>query len=325
MILLGLSGAGFFSYLAWVTGDLAGVLRKAGWFTLAGILASLISGLMFFRAALRREFPVPVAKRVVRAITALFLAAFLLSEGSLLGRNDKSLDAENVLEKSRATLNEVNAELERIKSETDKITSTYQLESKTKQPNTIYAKTADNGLTLEYVIKVDMKQDEKLKNNQNPHTWVIGGKATARVNKDSGKEFAGHVTVDIASFKLDDALGGHPLSGHRTETARSDSFRFGDWALGGTVNYLCDDEDVQRISQRGFVVLAFMVRFKASEQDVEPHAILEEVQHQREMLPDWDERKAFIEKLAIGESGEFGGWHYLKLKSSVAKQAISAP
>ena len=89
LILLGLSGAGFFSYLAWVTGDLAGVLRKAGWFTLAGILASLISGFVFFRAALRREFPVPVAKRVVRAITALFLAAFLLSEGSLLGLNDK--------------------------------------------------------------------------------------------------------------------------------------------------------------------------------------------------------------------------------------------
>ena len=119
--LAGLVPLGVLLYAIGATGDVSGVLQKAGWFGTACIPAMLVCDLFFLRVGLRKEWSGLAAKRVMTGIAALFVLAFVFIEWVPMARRDNSVDPEQLLEESRSTLKDVDSELDRIKSESDAI------------------------------------------------------------------------------------------------------------------------------------------------------------------------------------------------------------
>ena len=275
----------------------------------AGIPAMVVGGLFFLRVALRREWSGLAAKRVMTGIAALFLLAFLFIEWVPMARRDNSVDPEQVLEQSRETLKHVGSEMERIKSETEEAATADELSSKVQQPNTIYAKTEFGDFTYENLLVLKLlKEDDEW--------FLISDGHRERVTTKTESEDSVDVPMrQFALIVLTDDFQGHIGPGHTSGPVELGTHRrlthkhpLGD--LG---------DEAQR---KGFAVVAFKAQLWLWGPD-ERNAI-PPFNHGANYIggmTDISERKAFVDKLQPGQSGEFGGWHYLKVDRWVSEDS----
>lgn len=303
------------------TRDIYGVLRKAGWFGAAGIPAMVIAGLLFLRVALRREWSGLAAKRVMTGIATLFLLAFLFIEWVPMARRDNSVDTDKLLEQSRQTLKQVDAEKDRIRSETAEALFAYEFETKAKQPNTIYVRTVDGELTLENLMTVEVRKEDNT-DSQGPGI-AISMPMDLRVAVSNGSEYSGHFAYRIELKELTSELGGR--SGYATRFVgdlrkwRETAFDVPDdpWVKGEL------SWTPVQIQEARPAVLAFRAELRTSGEPLDEETELQGPEDNRRFYKrhDTPEIEAFVATLRYGESGEFDGWHYLKVDRWVSKDS----
>ncbi|MDB4439706.1 hypothetical protein N9153_02150 [Planctomicrobium sp.] len=327
LTLTGVFLAGVLLNAARLTGNISDVLTKAGWFGAAGIPAIVAAGLFFLRVALRREWSGLAAKRVMTGIAALFLLAFLFIEWvPMAARRDNSVDADKVLEQSRETLKHVDSEMERIKSETDEAILAYEFETKAKQPNTIYVKTVGGELTLENLMTVDVRKETDT-DSQDPST-AISMPRDLRVSVSNGSEYSGHFAYRIELKELTSELGGR--GGYATQFVGDlEKWRETEPAFGELQGVPSDrwqksesSWTPDQIREGRPVVLAFRAELRTSSEPMDEDTELQEPDDNKRFNQPHDtpEIKAFVATLRYGESGEFGGWHYLKVDRTVPEE-----
>lgn len=312
LTLAGVMLVGVLLNATWSTGDISGVLAKAGWFGAAGIPAMVASGWFFLRVALRREWSGLAAKRVMTGIAALFLLAFLFIEWVPMARRDNSVDTDELLEQSRETFKQVDSEMERIKSETgEAILAEDDLEAKAKQPNTIYAKTEFGDFAYEnlLVLKLLKRDDE---------WFLVSDRHIERVTKKTASEDSAEVPMrHFGLFLLTEDFRGHIGPGDVSGPVELGTHEMHDTkhALGHLA--------AETAKKRGFAVVAFKAELWLWNPD-ESDALHPRFNHGANYIggmTDISERKAFVDKLHHGESGEFGGWHYLKVDRWVSEDS----
>lgn len=253
--------------------------------------------------------------------------AILLSVAvMLLGcNNDKSVDPEQVLEQSRETLKHVDSEMERIKSETEKIASADNLEAKAKQPNTIYSKVVDNGFTLEYLVSAEAKketipdpdQDEPSTDQSDTKEThvVVSLPYTIKVSKLNDEGLPTYFAFRCAQKFLDRELNRFTGLEH---------------VYGGDLAKWKSSEGPDGISEGGgkenphddrkLAILAVKVELRTSNKPFDESMPFKEPGDFNRFF-DTPEIKAFVATLSYGESGEFDGWHYLKVDRTIPEDS----
>ena len=315
LTLAGIYLAGVLLNGALSSGDISGVLDKAGWFYVAGITAVLVSGLFLLRVALRREWSGLAAKRVMMGIAALFVLAFLFIEWVPIVRRDNSVDADKLLEQSRETLKRVDSEMERIRSEMHEIASVPNLEAKAKQPNTIYTKTVEGGLTLENLMTVGSKGETNPNSQESASSVFMSWDISVSVSNEG--EYSGNFAYRCSSKELTSELG---------ERSGVEVRFVGDlakWRETVTPNSMSSWDSNQMWEDVGRpTVLAFKAEVRTSEKPMDDETEFLELEDVKRFNKPHNtpEIKAFLATLRYGESGEFDGWHYLKVDLSAPKK-----
>ncbi len=231
----------------------------------------------------------------------------------LLGCNsDKPVDTEQLLKESSQTLKDVDFELDRINSETDAISPVEDLQAKAKQPNTIYAKDVEGDLVYENLLVLKLlKEDDEW--------FLVSDRHTERLTIPSGIEDSREVPMGhYGLFVLTDDFQGNIGPGNV-----SASLEFGTHERSNHKHPLASVGD-DILSKQDFAVVAFKAKLVLSKPDESEPAprFFHGANHVGGMTA-ISERKAFVDKLQPGESGEFDGWHYLKVEKADPEESRS--
>lgn len=266
-----------------------------------------------------------IPNRLLRLTQAILLPAAVM----LLGcnsNNDKSVDPEQVLEQSRVTLKEVDSELERIKSETEQATLAYELEANAKQPNTIYSKTEENGFTLEYLVSVEAKEEPKpdpdqdelsaeQSNTKETHV-VVSLPEKIRVSKLNEEGLPTYFAFRCAQKYLDREL--NRFTGSEVVYG-GDLAKWKRYVEGP--NGIMDGVGKENpYDDRKLAILACKAELRTSDEPFDELTPFKEPGDFNRFF-NTPEIKAFVATLRYGESGEFGGWHYLKVDRTVPEDS----
>lgn len=295
-------------------------------FRLAGSICRCEKHPPYLVRRIRMNKPILAVIGAFTGIAALFVLAFLFIEWVPMVRRDNSMDVDKVLEQSEEKVkekskeldselerirSELNSELERLRSETDEIASTPNLEAKAQQPNTIYATTVDDGLTLAYLISVEAKEEPKPDSQENYVVVCLPEKI--RASKSNEEELPDYFAYWCRSMLLDGEL---KLFSGDTTTFSGTLAKWRKRLPTSTTTLYPSTTDK-------LAVLAVKVKLLTSHKPIDENSAFQDPEDVDAFLNSHStpEIKAFVATLRDGESGEFDGWHYLKVDGAFSEES----